>query len=107
MPGSKQILNIFNDKMKFNPQSNFNPKSDGRFGVTSDMTHNNMQPFFKSKTYGYNPEFNNEQTNYAVRKVELFTGSDQNPQFKHKTDVPYLFSPEIQNMLIILGLLIK
>ena len=50
MPGTKQILNIFNDKLKFSPQSNFNPKEDGRYGVTSDMTHDNMQPFFKSRT---------------------------------------------------------
>jgi hypothetical protein len=49
LPGTKQILNIFNDKLRFNPQSNFNPESDGRYGVTSDMTHDNMQPYFKSK----------------------------------------------------------
>lgn len=103
LPGTKQILNIFNDKLRFNPQSNFNPESDGRYGVTSDMTHDNMQPFFKSKTYGFNPEFDKEQTNYAVRKVELFTGSDQNPQFKHKTDVPYLFPPEIGKIESVTG----
>ena len=103
MPGTKQILNIFNDKIHFNPQSNFNPKSDGRYGVTSDMTHDNMQPFFKSRTYGFNPEFDKEQTNYAVRKVELFTGSDQNLQFKHKTDVPNLFSPEMGKIESVTG----
>ncbi len=103
LPQSRQVLHLFNDKLKFNPQSNFNPKSDGRYGVTSDMTHDNMQPFFKSKTYGFNPEFEKEQTNYAVRKVELFTGSDQNPQFKHKTDVPYLFPPEIGKVESVTG----
>ncbi len=103
MPANRQVLHLFNDKLKFSPESNFNPKSDGRYGVTSDMTHDNMQPFFKSKTYGYNPEFEKEQTNYAVRKVELFTGSDQNPQFKHKTDVPYLFSPETNKVVSVTG----
>jgi hypothetical protein len=93
MFNDRQTLNIFNDKIRFSSQSDFNPKDDGRYGVSSDMTHNNMQPFFKSNTYGYNPMFNKEQTNYAVRKVELFTGSDQNPQFKHKSEVKQLFSP--------------
>jgi hypothetical protein len=74
MQNSRQVLNLFNNKMLFDPQSNFNGKSDGRYGVTSDMTHNNMEPYFKSKTYGYNPEFDKEQTNYSVRKVELFSG---------------------------------
>ena len=89
----KQMLNIFNDKMGWAPQSDFNPKSDGRYGVTGDMTHNNMVPFFSSKTYGYNPMYDKERENYSVRQIELFTGSDQNPQFKHKTEVGNLFSP--------------
>ena len=29
----------------------------------------------------------------SSRKVELFTGSDQNPQFKHKAEVKPLFNP--------------
>jgi hypothetical protein len=89
----KQMLNIFNDKMGWKPQSDFNPKSDGRYGVTGDMTHNNMVPFFSSKTYGYNPMQDKERENYSIRQIELFTGSDQNPQFKHKTEVGNLFSP--------------
>ncbi len=103
LPGSRQVLNLFNDKMKFNPQSNFNPKGDGRYGVTSDMTHNNMTPFFKSNTYGFNPMFDQEQTNYAVRKIELFTGSDQNPQFRHKAEVKQLFSPETNKVDSVTG----
>ena len=103
MPANRQVLHLFNDKLKFSPESNFNPKSDGRYGATSDMTHDNMQPFFKSKTYGYNPEFEKEQSNYAVRKVELFTGSDQNLQFKHKIDVPYLFPPETNKVESVTG----
>ncbi len=109
MQSSKPILNIFNDKnrygdkLDFSPQSNFNPKLDGRYGVTSDMTHNNMEPFFKSKTYGYNPEFEKEQTNYSVRKIELFSGSDQALQFKHKAEVKALFSPETNKVDSVTG----
>ena len=46
MQNGKQIINIFNDKIGWTPESNFNPKSDGRYDVTGDMTHNNMVPFF-------------------------------------------------------------
>jgi hypothetical protein len=99
----KQILNIFNDKMKFASQSNFNPECDGRYGATKDMTHNNMQPFFSSKTYGYNPLFDKERENMSVRKVELFSGSDQNPQFKHKQEVPYLFAPSTNRVESVTG----
>ena len=99
----KQMLNIFNDKIKFSPQSTFDAKSDGRYGVTSNMTHNNMVPFFSSKTYGYNPGYDKERENYSVRQVELFTGSDQNPQFKHKKEVVNLFSPETNKVESVTG----
>ena len=104
MQNGKQMLNIFNDKIKFSPQSTFEPDIDGRYGVTPDMTHNNMVPFFSSKTYGYNPSYDKERENYSVRQVELFTGSDQNPQFKHKTEVNNLFSPETNKIESVTGL---
>lgn len=107
LPGTiqngKQMLNIFNDKMKFAPESNFDSKSDGRYGATGDMTHNNMVPFFSSKTYGYNPMYDKERENYSVRQIELFTGSDQNPQFKHKKEVTNLFSPETNKVDSVTG----
>ena len=99
----KQILNIFNDKNGWMPQSNFDPKSDGRYGATGDTTHNNMIPFFSSKTYGYNPMYDKERENYSIRQVELFTGSDQNPQFKHKKEVTNLFSPETNKIESVTG----
>lgn len=104
MQNGKQLLNIFNDKIGSIPESNFNPKSDGRYGVTGDMTHNNMVPFFSSKTYGYNPMYDKERENYSVRQIELFTGSDQNPQFKHKKEVTNLFSPETNKVESVTGL---
>ncbi len=104
MQNGKQLLNIFNDKIGWMPESNFNPKSDGRYGVTGDMTHNNMVPFFSSKTYGYNPMYDKERENYSIRQIELFTGSDQNPQFKHKKEVGNLFSPETNKVESVTGL---
>ena len=104
MQNGKQIINIFNDKIGWTPESNFNPKSDGRYDVTGDMTHNNMVPFFSSKTYGYNPMYDKERENYSVRQIELFTGSDQNPQFKHKKEVTNLFSPETNKVESVTGL---
>lgn len=104
MQNGKQVLNIFNDKIGWTPQSDFNQKSDGRYGVTGDMTHNNMTPFFSSKTYGYNPMYDKEKENYSVRQIELFTGSDQNPQFKHKKEVTNLFSPETNKIESVTGI---
>lgn len=99
----KQVLNIFNNGMNFVEQSNFDPKGDGRYGVTKDMTHNNMMPSFKSKTYGYNPMFEEEMGNYSTRKIELFSGSDKNPQFKHKQEVERLFPMETNKVESVVG----
>ena len=104
MQNGKQLLNIFNDKIGWGPESDFNPKSDGRYGVTGDMTHDNMVPFFSSKTYGYNPAYDKERENYSARQIELFTGSDQNPQFKHKKEVGNLFSPETNKVESVTGM---
>lgn len=104
MQNGKQLLNIFNDKIGWEPESDFNSKSNGTYGVTGDMTHNNMVPFFSSKTYGYNPAYDKERENYSVRQIELFTGSDQNPQFKHKKEVGNLFSPETNKVESVTGM---
>jgi hypothetical protein len=104
MQNGKQMLNIFNNNIKVTPQSNFNPNSDGRYEVTGDMTHNNMVPFFSSKTYGYNPMYDKERENHSVRQIELFTGSDQNLQFKHKKEVTNLFSPETNKVESVTGM---
>jgi hypothetical protein len=78
--------------------SKFGENLDGRYGVTPDMTHNNMMPFFKSKSYGFNPEFDKKLTNNSVRNVELFTGSDQMLQFRHKQEVKSLFDPVVNKV---------
>jgi len=87
----KTTVKLFNNKPVIDGK--FNPNDDGRYGVTSDMNHENMQPNFKSKEKGYNPMMNKQWNDMSSRKVELYTGSDQNPQFKHKAEVKPLFNP--------------
>ena len=84
-------VKLFNDVPTFD--SRFKKDSDGRYGVTSDMTHDNMQPNFTSKQKGFDPELQKEWGFMSDRLIELYTGSDQNPQFKHKSEVKPLFDP--------------
>jgi len=88
---TKSTVKIFNNQKIIDGK--FKPNDDGRYGVTSDMTHDNMQANFKSKDKGFNPMMDKQWSDMSVRKVELFTGSDQNPQFKHKAEVKPLFNP--------------
>jgi hypothetical protein len=102
----KPVINIFNhEKMvQQSPQSDFDAKQDGRYGVTSEMVHGNMQPNFKSKSYGFNPDMDKQKADIFTRNVELFTGSDQNLQFKHKQEVKKLFDPETNKVESLTGL---
>jgi hypothetical protein len=104
MPPDRKMLKPFNEKMKVISESEFIPDCDGRYGVTSDMSHGNMVPFFKSTTYGYNPMRDTQMENYATRNIELFTGSDQNPQFKHKQEVKTLFPTEMGRVESVTGM---
>ena len=74
-------------------ESDFNGKASGSYGVTSDMTHNNMLPQFRTKTFGFNPEREHKLQNVLNQKLELFSGSDQALQFRHKSEVDTMFSP--------------
>ena len=65
-----------NNGFNFVESSTFNPKMDGRYGVTGDMTHNNMQPYFKSKSYGFNPGRQEKMGERSTRNIDLFTGRD-------------------------------
>lgn len=73
--------------------STFNRKEDGRYGVTGDMTHNNMMPQFSGKTFGLNPERDKKYSDVILQKVDLFTGSDQALEFRHKSEVKTMFAP--------------
>ena len=86
-----------------NLYSKFDPRTDGRYGVVSDMTHNNMMPFYKGKSYGYNPEFDRKQLEKSTRNVELMTGSDQMLEFKHKQEVKALFDPVVNKVDSVTG----
>jgi hypothetical protein len=104
MPPDRKLLKTFNENMNVIPESEFNADCDGRYGVTSEMGHNNMVPFFKSSSYGYNPMRDKQMESYATRNIELFTGSDQNPQFKHKQEVENLFPNETGKVESVTGM---
>jgi hypothetical protein len=65
-----------------------------RYGVTDDTCHNNMVPFFGSRNgYGHNEGQEKKLTDFVQRKVDLYSGSINNPDYKHKEEVKPLFSP--------------
>ena len=98
----KNTVKLFNN-LNIIDESSFNKDSDGRYGVVGDMTHINMEPDFNSKTKGFNPMLKEQWDKMSTRKVELFTGSDQNPQFKHKSEVGALFKPETNKVDSVTG----
>jgi len=74
----------------------FETQDDGTYGVvraeSTDFTHQNMKPYYRKQ-----PNQNNESSRADVnnRKLELFTGSINNPDWKPKTERAPLFSPLI------------
>ena len=78
--------------------SSFNPEEEQTYGVVSpeNFSHNNMVPFFKSgigKGYGPDSDTTRKWTENKQRKVDLFTGSLNNPQYRPKTERRPLFNP--------------
>ena len=68
------------------------------YGVvpSSQMTHNNMQPDFRPKKgYGYNIDEHRHINDISQRKLDLFTGSLNNLEYKPKTERKPLFNPMI------------
>jgi len=79
--------------------SSFEDK-DMTYGVVDqkNFVHNNMVPFIKGKTNtGYGPDSIYEQKVGDVyqRKLDTFTGSINNPEYKKKTERKPLFNPQI------------
>ena len=75
-----------------------NIRNKNTYGVIPDemMTHNNMVPYFKGKGMMGNDSTNQEQmSNQFQRKLELFSGSLDNLQYKPKTERRPLFNPMI------------
>ena len=70
----------------------FDTNTDGTYGImdVNEFTHNNMKPFFRR-----GPNQINEDAQYMVNKMKLdtFTGSADNPEWKHKVESVPLFSP--------------
>jgi len=62
------------------------------------LTHNNMVPFFKSgigKGYGPDTKEHEHYDNIAQRKVDLYTGSPKDLNYRPKTERKPLFNPQI------------
>ena len=94
-----QFSNMKSDEM-FNKlaydggYSKFESNKDMRYGVTDDMTHTNMFPFFKSKNLmGSDENKEMKLADYSRWKIDNFTGTDTNPMYKHKVEEKPFFSP--------------
>ena len=78
--------------------------SDGTYGIispnSSNFTHSNMNPFIRK---GYSPIHTEKQAEVHNRKVELFTGSSDNVDWRPKNEQGPLFSP-IVNATNIFGM---
>uniref|UniRef100_A0A6C0EAK0 DUF5899 domain-containing protein n=1 Tax=viral metagenome TaxID=1070528 RepID=A0A6C0EAK0_9ZZZZ len=75
--------------------SNFGETSDMTYGVVGreHFTHNNMIPNFKGRSYGSNPLAEKQTSKISQRKMELFTGSLNDPSYRTKTENKPLFGP--------------
>ncbi len=73
--------------------SNFG--QDSTYGVVSkeNFVHNNMMPFFKSKDGGFNPYTELKNAEMRQRRMETFTGSANNLDYRPKTERRRLFDP--------------
>jgi hypothetical protein len=73
---------------------------DMAYGIVDkqNFVHNNMVPFFKrgiGKGYAPNSEMERRLDNLKQRKVDTFTGSINNPEYKPKTERRPLFNPHV------------
>ena len=77
--------------------SNFNDENMTYDVINNEnFIHNNMIPFIRGKTTGYDDNFiQNQQNEYKNRTLELFTGKDKRPDYQHKSEQKPLFNPQI------------
>ena len=78
-----------------NNYSKFAKSTNMTYGITKDMTHNNMVPFFKKKTYGQDPLHQQKMNEVHQRKMERFSGSSKNIEYRPKTERRPLFNPHV------------
>ncbi len=84
--------------------SNFSKDNDGRYNAINEMTHNNMVPSFKSKSYGFNPLDDKKRNGLWNDRMELFTGSDQMAGYAHKTEITPMFKQEATKVESVTGM---
>lgn len=79
-----------------NNYSSFDQNKDMTFGITDkeNFVHNNMKPNFKSATYGDNVQQREQLDILHQRKMEHFTGSANNLDYRPRTERRPLFNPE-------------
>jgi hypothetical protein len=75
--------------------SNFNADQDQTYGIISKeaFVHNNMQPFFKSTDGGFNAYSERKNVEVNQRKLDTFTGSANNLDYRPRTERKKLFDP--------------
>lgn len=67
-----------------------NDNEDYTLNVTKDLTHNNMQPYFRKKNYGTDYK---QTMDIFQQKTDLFTGSRKQEDWRPKAEVENLFKP--------------
>jgi hypothetical protein len=80
--------------------SNFDERQDMTYDVVdkNNFVHNNMVPYFKSGAgKGYGPDSIQQQklNSMRQRKMERFTGSTKNIEYRPKTERRPLFNPHV------------
>jgi hypothetical protein len=77
--------------------SNFDNENDMTYNVVNkdQFVHNNMKPYFKGKSFGFNQEHENKLNSIKQRTLEQFTGSVDNLEWRPKTERKPLFDPTV------------
>ena len=94
---AKQMENQRNQDMNAG-FSSFEDNQDMTYGIIKDkerFVHNNMVPYFTSskKGYGNTPDGESARVETNQRKLDLFTGSLNNIDYRPKTERRPLFNP--------------
>ena len=90
------LSNPISHNGKDDAMSLFDIRNARNYGIVNEneMTHNNMVPYFKLKgNYGQSPNDEKHMVDTFNRKLNLFTGSMNNLDYRKKTERKPLFSP--------------
>ena len=90
------LSNPISHNGKDDAMSLFDIRNTRNHGIVNEneMTHNNMVPYFKLKgNYGRSPNDEKHMVDTFNRKLNLFTGSMNNLDYRKKTERKPLFSP--------------